>query len=219
MKSSPLEKFFIQGAAGKLETVLAKPNGSPKGVAIVAHPHPLYGGTMDNKVVYILFNTFLELGFVTVKFNFRGVGQSEGNFDDGAGELTDVITVTETIRKQSSEFSNLPLLLSGFSFGGGIQLRAAQTLNPDFLILVAPSIVNLKAPMPSRENCFVLIIQGNEDDVVTLESILTWAKPYSQPIVVVPGAEHFFHRKLMAIKHLLVNFLVCKKSLDYLQKD
>lgn len=216
MKSSQLEKFFIQGTAGKLETILAKPNDSPKGIAIVAHPHPLYGGTMDNKVVYTLFNTFLELGFITVKFNFRGVGQSEGNFDDGAGELTDVITVTETICKQSVEYSNLPLLLSGFSFGGGIQLHAAQTLNPDLLILVAPSIVNLKAPIPSRENCFVLIIQGNQDDVVTLESILTWAEPHSQPIVVVPGAEHFFHGKLMVLKYLIEDFLARKKSQDCL---
>lgn len=219
MKSFQLEKFFIQGTAGKLEAVLAKPIGPPKGIAIVAHPHPLYGGTMDNKVVYTLFNTFLELGFITVKFNFRGVGQSEGHFDDGIGELDDVLTVAETIRRQLVEYQNLPLLLSGFSFGGRIQLHAAQILNPDFLVLVAPSIVNLKAPVSSRENCFVLIIQGSQDDVVTLESILAWAESYSQPIVVVPGAEHFFHGKLMTIKHLIVDFLVCKGSSNFLQKD
>ncbi|HQU98121.1 MAG TPA: alpha/beta hydrolase [Nitrosomonas sp.] len=206
MKSSQLEAFFIQGAAGKLETVLAKPDGTPKGIAIVAHPHPLYGGTMDNKVIYTLFKTFLELGFITVKFNFRGVGQSEGNFAEGIGELEDVLTVTEEIRKRLIEYQNLPLLLSGFSFGGGIQLHAAQKLNPEYLILVAPSIVHLKAPMPPKENCFVLIIQGEQDDVVTPESILAWARPQSQPIVLLPGAEHFFHGKLMTIKDLIVNF-------------
>ena len=210
MKSYQPERFFIAGIAGKLETVLAKPSISPKGIAIVAHPHPLYGGTMDNKVVHTLFNTFLELGFITVKFNFRGVGQSEGVFDHGIGELADVLTVTRVIRERYIDLLHLPLLLSGFSFGGAIQLHAAQTLNPEFLILVAPSVGHLEAPAPPEKNHYVLVIQGDQDDVVTAESILAWAAPQSLPIVMIPGAGHFFHGKLLILKNLILRFFMPK---------
>ncbi|GKS70276.1 hypothetical protein W03_22800 [Nitrosomonas sp. PY1] len=210
MKSYRLEKFFVAGAAGKLETVLARPSAPPKGVAIVAHPHPLYGGTMNNKVAHTLFNTLLELGFVTVKFNFRGVGQSEGVFDHGIGELVDVLTITNYIREQYSDLLDLPLLLSGFSFGGAIQLHAAQTLNPEFLILVAPSVVHLEAPIPPEKNRYTLIIQGDQDDVVVPESIMAWAAPQSLPIVMIPGASHFFHGKLMILKNLILSSFVSK---------
>ena len=200
-----LQKLFIDGPAGKLEVILGKPESMPKGIAIIAHPHPLHGGTMDNKVVYTLFNTLLELEFITAKFNFRGVGQSEGKFDHGIGEIEDVITITQTVRHQFSNYPTyLPLLLSGFSFGGAIQLHAAKKLNPEFLILIAPSVVNLSAPAVPKTTQFALIIQGDKDDIVLPETLLAWATPQSQPIVFIPGTEHFFHGKLTVLKQLIL---------------
>lgn len=201
------QKFFIAGPAGKLETVLGEPQSIPKGIAVIAHPHPLHGGTMDNKVVHTLFTTLLELGFLTAKFNFRGVGQSEGQYDHGSGEIDDVLAVTQTIRDQfSHQVTDMPLLLAGFSFGGAIQLHVAERLAPEFLILVAPSVVNLQAPpVPETTQC-ALIVQGDKDGIVLPEAVLTWAAPASQPIVFIPGAEHFFHGKLAILKQLIRNY-------------
>jgi alpha/beta superfamily hydrolase len=201
------QKFFINGPAGKLEIVLGEPQSMPKGIAVIAHPHPLHGGTMDNKVVHTLFTTLLELEFITAKFNFRGVGLSEGQFDHGSGEIDDVLAVTQTIRDQfSHQVADIPLLLAGFSFGGAIQLHVAERLAPEFLILVAPSVVNLKAPpVPETTQC-ALIIQGDQDDVVLPEAVLNWAAPASQPVVVIPGAGHFFHGKLTILKQLILNY-------------
>jgi len=199
------QKLFIDGPAGKLEVILGKPASIPKGIAVIAHPHPLHGGTMDNKVVHTVFTTLLALEFITAKFNFRGVGESEGTFNHGVGEIEDVMAVTQTIRNQFSAHSaGLPLLLAGFSFGGAIQLYAAQRLNPEFLILVAPSVANLNAPAVPETTEYALIIQGNKDDIVLPDDVLTWATPTSQPIVFIPGAEHFFHGKLTILKQLIL---------------
>ena len=198
------QKFFIDGPAGKLEVILGEPESIPRGIAIIAHPHPLHGGTMDNKVIHTLFTTLLELEFITAKFNFRGVGKSEGNFDHGIGEIEDVITVTQTIRSQFSNHStDLPLLLAGFSFGGAIQLHAAERLNPKYLILIAPSVANLNAPTVPETTQYALIIQGDKDDIVSPDTLLAWATPKSQPIVLIPGAEHFFHGKLVILKQVI----------------
>jgi len=199
------QKFLIDGPAGKLEVILGKPESIPKGIAIIAHPHPLYGGTMDNKVVHTLFATLLALGFITAKFNFRGVGKSEGTFDHGIGEIEDVMTVTQTIRDQFNAHSaDLPLLLAGFSFGGAIQLHVAKQLAPEFLILVAPSVVNLNAPAVPEATKYALIIQGDQDDIVLPSDLLAWATPKFQPIVFIPGAEHFFHGKLALLKQVIL---------------
>jgi alpha/beta superfamily hydrolase len=199
-----MQKFFIDGPAGKLETVLGEPDSAPKGIAVIAHPHPLHGGTMDNKVVHTLFNALLELQFITVKFNFRGVGRSEGSFGHGAGEIEDAVTVAQKIRGQlSHQITNIPLLLAGFSFGGAVQLHAAEKLAPEFLLLVAPSVVNLQAPPVPETTQYALIIQGDKDDIVLPEAVLGWAEPAAQPVVIVPGAEHFFHGKLTLLKQLV----------------
>lgn len=198
-------KFLIDGPAGKLEIALGEPRSIPKGIAIIAHPHPLHGGTMDNKVVHTLFTTLLELGFITVKFNFRGVGQSAGSFAHGTGEIEDVIAVTQTIRCQfNNQLPDIPLLLAGFSFGGAVQLHVAARLNPEFLILVAPSVVNLAAPPVPETTQHALIIQGDKDDIVSADAILAWAAPASQPVVFIPGAGHFFHGKLTILKKLIL---------------
>lgn len=210
-------KIFIDGPAGKLETVLAEPGHNHlRGIAVVAHPHPLFGGTMDNKVVHTLFKALLELGFITVKFNFRGVGQSEGILntgnDNGPGETGDVLAVVETVRKQfNARFDTpAPLLLAGFSFGGAIQAHAAQRLAPQKLVLVAPSVDRLSVPPviqatkhEGEHGPDVLIIHGDRDEVVPLKTVLDWAAPQELPVVVVPGAEHFFHGRLHILKRIV----------------
>lgn len=205
------QKLFIGGPAGKIETVLSLPESEPKGIAVIAHPHPLHGGTMDNKVVQTLFTTLSALDFATVKFNFRGVGASDGIFDYGAGEVGDVIAVTDAIcTRFDRSVASLPLLLAGFSFGGAIQLHAAQKLSPEFLILVAPSVVNLQAPAVPESAQFTLIIQGDRDDIVLPEQVLAWAAPQSQPVVFIPGAGHFFHGKLIPLQRLIGDYFAVK---------
>lgn len=205
MSSPIIQNVLIDGPTGKLEVTLGKPRAIPKGIAIIAHPHPLHGGTMDNKVIHTLFTTLLELEFITAKFNFRGVGKSEGVFGHGIGETEDVITVAQTMHNQFNNHStNLPLLLAGFSFGGAIQLYAAEKLNPEYLILVAPSVANFNAPTVPETTRYALIIQGDQDDIVLPDVLLTWATPKSQPITFIPGAEHFFHGKLGVLKQLIL---------------
>ncbi len=200
--------------------MLAEPDIGPlRGIAVIAHPHPLYGGTMDNKVVYTLFKALRELGFITVKFNFRGVGQSEGDRysgnDNGAGEIEDVIAVVETIRRRfAARFDMIPpLLLAGFSFGGAIQAHATRQLRPQTLIMVAPpverlgvpSIVNPVTESGIENNPRILIIHGDKDDVVPLKTVLDWAAPQDLPVVVIPGAEHFFHGRLHILKRVVLD--------------
>ena len=212
--------LFIDGPAGKLETVLAEPaSPSPRGIAVIAHPHPLYGGTMNNKVVHTLFKSFLELEFITVKFNFRGVEQSEGTLysgkDDRIGEVEDVVAVVETVTAEyTARFnSSPPLCLAGFSFGGAIQAFAAQRLRPQHIVMVAPAVERLNAPPLSFPHGIqdaqhaprVLIIHGDQDDVVPLKTVLEWAAPQELPVVVVPGAEHFFHRRLHILKRIVLD--------------
>lgn len=217
---SPSQNFFVNGPAGRLETVLSLPgSNSPRGIAVIAHPHPLFGGTMDNKVVYTLFKTLLEQGFIAVKFNFRGVGRSEGSHDpsdNGAGETEDVLAVVRAAQQHlSSRFNgNPPLVLAGFSFGGAVQAFAAEQLKPQSLIMVAPAVARLNAPhvaypghKPGTEaSPRILIVHGDKDDVVPLNSVLEWASPQELPVVVIPGAEHFFHRRLHILKYVVTDF-------------
>ncbi|MDN5752985.1 MAG: alpha/beta hydrolase [Nitrosospira sp.] len=220
LRNTP-QQLFIDGPAGKLETVLAEPDVSrPCGIAIIAHPHPLYGGTMNNKVVHTLFKTLLGLGFIAVKFNFRGVERSEGphnsDNDNGAGETEDVVAVAETIQKifDARFDTRTPLLLAGFSFGGAIQAHAAQRLKPRNLIIVAPAVERLSAPpiiVPGVKHDTgyaprVLLIHGDRDDVVPLKTVLDWAAPQELPVVVVPGAEHFFHGRLHILTRIVLDW-------------
>ncbi len=207
MKHYVIQKFFVDGPIGKLETILAEPESAPIGIAIIAHPHPLHGGTMDNKIIYTLFHSLLELGFIAVKFNFRGVGESEGIFDSGIGEVEDAVTVTNAIRSQyNNHLPRMPLLLAGFSFGGNIQLHAAVQLKPEFLVLVAPSVNNINAPHVLEQTKNTLIIHGEHDEIVSIKTIFDWAAPQSLPVVIIPGAEHFFHGKLPILKQAILNF-------------
>jgi alpha/beta superfamily hydrolase len=200
------QHFSIPGKAGQLECALDLPDDaqflSPCGLALVAHPHPLYGGTMDNKVAQTLARAFVGLGYVTVRMNFRGVGGSEGVHDAGAGETDDMQTLLEHMRKQ---YPDLPLALAGFSFGTFVQAQLQQRLMDqgrpaDRLALVGAAAG--KWPMPPVPTNTILI-HGEQDDTIPLQQVLDWARPQDIPVVVIPGADHFFHRRLHHIKNLV----------------
>ena len=197
-----LEKVSIPGPAGKLEVVIHIPDVIPRAIAVIAHPLPTVGGTMENKIVTTLAKTFTELGFATLRFNFRGVGASSGEFDDGNGEVEDALTVT---RFALNKYSGLPLILSGFSFGGYVQARAAQQLPPRQLVLIAPAVMRYAMP-PVPHN--TLLVHGELDEVVSLTDVMQWARPQLLPIVVLPGSVHFFHGRLDQLKEIVrQNFL------------
>ncbi len=195
-----LKKFSITGIAGNLEGVAHLPDASPTAIAVVAHPLPTMGGTMENKVVTTLAKTFAEIGFATMRFNFRGVGASEGEFDSGNGEIEDALSVVHYAREA---FGHLPLVLSGFSFGGYVAARTAQQLHPQphRLVLIAPAVGRFAMPNVPHNT---LVIHGEHDEVISLADALDWARPQHLPIVVLPEAGHFFHGRLHQIKQLVL---------------
>lgn len=196
-------RFFVDGPAGRIETIAADPGGSRAGIALIAHPHPLYGGTMDNKVVVTLAKAFVEMGYVTVRANFRGVGQSEGSFDHGAGETEDILAVAGHMRREAGD---LPLVLAGFSFGGYVQTRVNQVLAARRMVLVAPAVNRFQTRAVPDDT---LVIHGEQDEVVPLADVLDWARPQDLPITVVPGAGHFFHKRLLLLKRIVLNSCRC----------
>jgi len=193
-----LEKFETEGPAGKLEGVVHMPEDIPCGIAVVAHPLPTMGGTMENKVAVMLAKTFAELGCVTLRFNFRGVGASAGEFTGGDGEEQDMLAI---VRYAQEEFGQeLPLVLSGFSFGGYVAARTALQVHPQHLILAAPAVGRFAMPAVAPDT---LVIHGEHDDVVPLADALEWARPQQLPIVVLPQAEHFFHGRLTQLRDIV----------------
>lgn len=197
MPPATLERLAIDGPAGSLETDLNDPGPTRRGIALIAHPNPVQGGSKDNKVVTTLAKTLFGLGYVVIRPNFRGVGASAGTFDHGNGETDDLIAVT---RYAKGRFGELPLLLAGFSFGAFVQTRLARQVTADRLLLVGPAVNRFPAEaVPAN----TLVIHGEHDDVVPLAAVFDWARPQNLPIVVVPGGEHFFHGRL----HLLAQIV------------
>lgn len=192
-----LQKFSLSGPAGLVEGIAHVPEASVRAIAVVAHPLPTMGGTMENKVTVTLAKTLAELGCVALRFNFRGVGASEGSFTGGDGEEQDLVAV---VRYAQEQFGDLPLILSGFSFGGYVAARAAKLLQPQHLILAAPAVGRFAMPTVSPDT---LIIHGEHDDVVPLADALEWARPQHLPIIVLPQAEHFFHGRLTQLRDLV----------------
>jgi alpha/beta superfamily hydrolase len=194
-------KLIFEGPAGPLEAVLHLPDGTPQAVAVVAHPLPTMGGTMENKVVTTLAKTFVELGFAALRFNFRGVGNSAGEFDSGNGEVQDVLAAVQHVRE---ELGHLPLILSGFSFGGYVQARTAPHLHPQphKLVLVAPAVGRFAMPHVPHNT---LVLHGEHDEVIPLADALDWARPQHLPIVVLPEAGHFFHGRLNQLKQIVLH--------------
>jgi alpha/beta superfamily hydrolase len=184
---------LVAGPAGRIECAVDKPDAAPRGIALVAHPHPLFGGTLDNKVVQTLARAFVDLGYEAWRPNFRGVGETEGVHDEGRGELEDLHAVLSHLRPSR-------LVLAGFSFGASLQARLAERVNPEWLVLVGIGLTRLSAPDVAAGT---LVIHGEVDDTVPLPVVLDWARPQDLPVVVVPGADHFFHRKLHILKRLV----------------
>ena len=200
MPPASLERVLIEGAAGAIETDLNDPGGTRRGVALIAHPNPVQGGTKDNKVVTTLAKAFYNLGYVTARPNFRGVGASAGTHDAGVGETDDLIRVAAYLRER---FGDTPLLLAGFSFGSFIQTRVAKQVTPERMVLVGPAVNRFPAEtVPAG----TLVIHGENDDVVPLQAVFDWARPQQLPVVVVPGGEHFFHGRLNVLADIVVRY-------------
>jgi alpha/beta superfamily hydrolase len=193
------ERIFIEGEAGRIETVIDRPAGAPRGVALVAHPHPLYGGTLDNKVVQTLARVFVELGYVSLRPNFRGVGQSQGQHDQGRGETEDLLRVSAHAGKM---LGDMPLVLAGFSFGAAVQTQVARRAAPQRMVLVGPAVGRFASETVPADT---IVIHGERDETVPLGRVLEWALPQELPIVVVPGADHFFHLRLHIIRNIVKN--------------
>ena len=221
-------KINFQGPVGLIEASLDLPDElrhapssyKPRGIALVAHPHPLLGGTMDNKVAQTLARTFAQLGYVTLRPNFRGVGATEGVHDDGKGEAQDLLAVIAWMKDPFSWqgikeleghawpqlVEELPLAMAGFSFGSYVSSHVVKELTekneaPERLIMVGSATSKWDvAPVPKD----TIVIHGEVDDVIPLTSVLDWARPQELTVQVIPGADHFFHRKLHCIRDLIV---------------
>ena len=203
MRSPKTEKLLLDGPAGKIEVDVSEPaveTGGRRGIALIAHPHPLMGGTKDNKVVTTLARTFNALGYVALRPNFRGVGATAGVHDEGRGETSDLIAVA---RYAQAHYGSLPLVCAGFSFGSFVQTRVAKELHPDQLVLVAPAVNRFPTETVPPGT---LIIHGDLDDVVPLQAVLEWARPQNLAVVVVPGGEHFFHGRLHQLQDIVTRY-------------
>ena len=185
-------RVLVPGPAGHIECAVDEPppERAPRGAALVAHPHPLFGGSLDNKVVQTLARAFVELGYEAWRPNFRGVGQSEGHYAEGIGEVDDLLAVYRQISKQ-------PIVLAGFSFGAAMQARLAQRVSAQRLVLVGLAVGSFEVPPVPRGS---LLIHGELDQTIPLAKLLDWARPQELPVLVVPGGEHFFHGKLQVLR-------------------
>jgi alpha/beta superfamily hydrolase len=191
------ERTVIDGPAGALELVINVPEAAPRGIALVAHPHPLQGGTLDNKVAQTIARAFFAMGYVPVRFNFRGVGASEGTFDEGVGETEDALAALAHAR---TRYGELPLALAGFSFGSFVQTRVSERVPFERLVLVGPAVKRFADKVVPPET---VVIHGEVDDVVPLPEVLAWAQPQQLPVMVLAGAGHFFHGRLPQLARLV----------------
>ena len=201
------EKLFIDGPSGRLEAVLDRPGqGAIDGCAVVCHPHPQHGGTMHNKVAHTLARAFVRSGFEVLRFNFRGTENSEGTFDHGVGELDDALAALHWI---SDRHPDLPVWLAGFSFGAAIAVKAAVVEHVDGLISVAPAISRFAAGLESQPQCPWLVIQGDQDELVDIDDTVAWFDSLEPgpELLVIPGAEHFFHGRLTELREATMAFV------------
>jgi alpha/beta superfamily hydrolase len=208
MSTAPVsEKMFIDGPAGRLESILDEPReGAVRGSAVVCHPHPQHGGTMHNKVAHTLARSFVRLGFRTLRFNFRGTEDSEGSYDEGVGEVEDALAAAQWLRSRGPD---VPLWIAGFSFGAAIAVRAAVPARADGLVAIAPAIYRFARDLENTPRCPLLVIQGDEDELVDVEETIAWVnalEPGSE-LLVMRGAEHFFHGRLVELREAVMEFV------------
>lgn len=208
--NSKTHKSSIAGPAGALEIALDLPVGASRGIAVIAHPHPLFGGTLDNKVVQTLARAFVHTGWTAVRFNFRGVGASAGSHDEGRGELQDLLAVVQ--HAAPAGVGQARLALAGFSFGAFVTTHAFAHLQDsrpvEKLVLVGTSVSRAPAaPIDGAAHQRTLVVHGEQDDTVLLSAVMDWARPQALPVTVVPGAGHFFHGQLPLLKNLVIRHL------------
>ena len=206
--NSQTRKSSFPGPVGALEIATDRPSGASRGVAVIAHPHPLFGGTMDNKVVQTLARAFVQCGWTAVRFNFRGVGGSAGSHDEGRGELDDLLAVVQ----HAAPPGDGVLALAGFSFGAFVTTHAFARLHAsrriEKLVLVGTSVSRAAAaPIDSAAHFNTLVVHGEQDDTVLLAAVFDWARSQALPVTVVPGVGHFFHGQLPLLKNLVVRHL------------
>lgn len=205
--NSATQSLTLQGVAGSLEALRDVPSdGLVRGTVVIAHPHPLFGGTMQNKVVQTLARAFVQCGWQAVRFNFRGVGASAGVYDEGRGEAADMLSVIERVAPDG------PLALAGFSFGAFVTSHVVQAVHAqrpvDKLVLVGTAASRFTvAPVAPELHERTLVIHGEQDDTVALSSVMDWARPQTLPVTVIPGVEHFFHGQLPLLRSLVVRHL------------
>lgn len=201
------EKLFIEGPVGRLEAILDAPRNEPvSGSAVVCHPHPQHGGTMHNKVAHTLARAFLRLGFQVLRFNFRGTEASDGVYDEGVGELDDALAAVDWMRARRAPG---PMWLAGFSFGAAIAVRAAAESEVDGLVSVAPAVYRFASGMTTQPRCPWLIVQGDEDELVAVDETIEWMNSLEPgpELLVLPGAEHFFHGRLVELRDAVMEFV------------
>lgn len=216
MSSKPLTTpvtVLILGPAGAIETLIELPDqfdhpDQALGIALITHPHPLFGGTRDNKVVYTLAKTFRELGYISLRPNFRGVGKSAGKHDEGRGEVADMQAVLDYAQQNFTKQGSAPLVLAGFSFGAYVIAQLALTLKPEpTMIVLVGTAVGEAAGARQYDTPAVpattLLIHGAEDEVIPLANVQTWAAGIDVPVKVVPETGHFFHGKLSLLRKLV----------------
>ena len=200
------QRLTLLGPSGEIEALRDDPSSTAKGVAVISHPHPLFGGTMDNKVVQTLARAFVQSGWSAVRFNFRGVGHSAGQYDEGRGEVDDLLAV---INQQAGGGA---LSLAGFSFGAFVTAQAASQLagqrEIDQLVLVGTAASRFQVPVvPQALHERTLVVHGEHDDTVPLSAVMDWARPQTLPVLVVPGGGHFFHGQLPLLKSRVMRHL------------
>ncbi len=201
------QRFALQGPAGELESILELPaDAAVIGAVVVCHPHPQHGGTMHNKVAHTLARAFVRSGFAALRFNFRGTEGSAGSYDNGVGELDDALAALDWLAQQ---YPNVPLWLGGFSFGAAIAVRAAVSTTVSGLISVAPAIYRFADGLEQQPECPWLVIQGDEDELVEVDETIAWFNSLAPgpELLVVPGAEHFFHGRLGDLRGAVMEFV------------
>jgi alpha/beta superfamily hydrolase len=204
---APEERIFVDGPAGRIDVIMERPD-APRGIALIAHPHPIGGGANTNKVAYTLARTFVSLGYAAFRPNFRGVGDSDGDHDDGHGETEDLLAVLQDAKRRCGD---LPVALAGFSFGAYCQTRVAKRLAETHhpaqrLVLVGTAAGFVEGTRHYDTESVphdTIVIHGSADETVPLANLLDWARPLDLPVVVVPGADHFFHRRLHVIRDIV----------------
>lgn len=204
----PAQRLAVAGPAGRIDVIAEAPAVAPRGIALIAHPHPLFGGTAENKVVQTLARTLRDLGYLALRPNFRGVGASDGHHDEGAGETEDLLALLAWARLHHGD---LPRVLAGFSFGAYVQTRVARRLRDaampaQRLVLVGTAAGFVEGARRYEVDAVppdTLVIHGDLDETVPLANVLAWARPLELPVTVVPGADHFFHRKLHLIRSIV----------------